>query len=223
MISSSEFKINFDFIYNDEEVKKNVYLPSSDTFTFIDALENEIDNIPSDVNMVLEMGTGSGYLILSLYELLKRKNKNVDIFYCVDINKSACNCVKNVLRKNNILNVEIINNDLFNNIRKCEQFDLIVFNPPYVPTEQDEMNTTNIVASYAGGKYGREIIFKFLLNVYAYLNKSGVIYILLEKNNKPHEIMNHTHITEKFLCSLLKKKKTLNETIFIYKLKKKVS
>uniref|UniRef100_A0A8C9GRT1 Methyltransferase small domain-containing protein n=1 Tax=Piliocolobus tephrosceles TaxID=591936 RepID=A0A8C9GRT1_9PRIM len=223
MTFSSVFKINFDFIYNDEEVKKNVYLPSSDTFTFIDALENEVDNIPSDVNMVLEMGTGSGYLTLSLYELLKRKNKNVDIFYCVDINKSACNCVKNVLRKNNILNVEIINNDLFNNIRKCEQFDLIMFNPPYVPTEQDEMDTTNIVASYAGGKYGREIILNFLLNVYGYLNKYGVIYILLEKNNKPHEIMNHTHITEKFLCLLLKKKKTLNETIFIYKLKKKVS
>ncbi|VWU49100.1 methyltransferase, putative [Hepatocystis sp. ex Piliocolobus tephrosceles] len=222
MTFSSEFKINFDFIYNDEEVKKNVYLPSSDTFTFVDALENEVDNISSDVNIVLEMGTGSGYLTLFLYELLKRKNKNVEMFYCVDINKSACNCVKKVLRKNNILNAEIINNDLFNNIRKCELFDIILFNPPYVPTEQNEMDTTNIVASYAGGKYGREIILKFLLNVYDYLNKCGVIYILLEKNNRPNEIMNHTHITEKFLCSLIKKKKTLNETIFIYKLKKKV-
>ncbi|CRG97419.1 methyltransferase-like protein, putative [Plasmodium gallinaceum] len=223
MSSSSKIKkINFDFIYNNEEIKNNVYLPSSDTFTFIEALENEVKHIPSDVNIALEMGAGTGYLILSLYEMLLKRNKKLELLYCIDINEAACNCIKNLSNINKVSNVEILNNNLFNNMRKCNQFDLVLFNPPYVPTEEDEMNKTDIVASYSGGKLGREIILKFLLNVYDYVSNKGVIYLLLEKNNIPHEIMNNVDIKKRFNYIELKKKKTLNETIFIYKLSKKL-
>ncbi|CRH02279.1 methyltransferase-like protein, putative [Plasmodium relictum] len=215
-------KINFDFIYKNEEIKNNVYLPSSDTFTFIEVLENEVENISSNVNIALEMGTGSGYLILSLYEMLLKKNKKIELLYCIDINEAACNCIRNLTNINKISNVEILNNNLFSNLRKCNQFDLVIFNPPYVPTGEDEINKTDIVASYAGGKLGREVIMKFLLNVYDYVSINGVIYLLLEKQNLPHEIMNSVNIKKKFNCIELKKKKTLNETIFIYKLRKKL-
>ncbi|CAD2112756.1 methyltransferase-like protein, putative [Plasmodium vinckei petteri] len=219
---SFDGKINFDYIYNNKELKNKCYLPSSDTFVFAEALEEDAETISPNVNMILEMGTGSGYLILFLYELLLKKNKKIDLLYCIDINKDACNCVQNAINLNGISNVEIINNDLFNNLRKCGQFDIILFNPPYVATEQDEMNKTDIVASYAGGKHGREVILKFLHNVYDYLSNNGILYLLLEKNNIPHEIMTSTLISEKFHYTELKKKKTLNETIFIYKLRKKI-
>ncbi|SBT80563.1 methyltransferase-like protein, putative [Plasmodium malariae] len=218
-----QLEINFDYIYNNEEVRNNVYAPSSDTFTFIEALEDDIETISSEVNIALEMGMGSGYLILSLYEMLLKRNKKIDLLYCIDINKNACNCVRKLTRDNKISNVEIINNDLFNNIKKCQQFDLILFNPPYVVTGQDEMNRTDIVSSYAGGKHGREIILKFLLSVHEYVSNNGVIYLLLEKKNMPDEIMNNEHITDKFNYTKLKEKKTLNETIFIFKLTKKFS
>lgn len=166
--------------------------------------------------------TGSGYLILFLYELLLKKNKKIDLLYCIDINRDACNCVQNAISLNGISNVEIINSNLFNNLRTCGQFDIILFNPPYVETEQDELNKTDIVASYAGGKQGREVILKFLHTVYDHLSNNGILYLLLEKSNIPHEIMTSTLISEKFYYTELKKKKTLNETIFIYKLRKKI-
>ncbi|SBS87906.1 methyltransferase-like protein, putative [Plasmodium ovale] len=222
MPASEEFKINFDYLYRNEGVRKNVYLPGSDTFAFIEALKDEVESFTQDINVALEMGSGSGYLILSMYELLLNRNIKIGVLYCVDINKDACSCVRNIASENKIANVEIINADLFNNIRKCGQFDLIIFNPPYVATEQGEMNRTDIVASYAGGEHGREVILKFLLSVYDYVSDNGVIYILLEKNNMPHETMNSEQITNKFHCTQIKEKQTLNETIFIYKLSKKL-
>lgn len=94
MPSSPEVKINFDHIYSNEGVRKDVYLPSSDTFTFLEALEEDIETMSPTIHVALEMGTGSGYLILSLHELLIKKKKNVDLLYCLDINEKACKCNK---------------------------------------------------------------------------------------------------------------------------------
>ncbi|SOV80977.1 methyltransferase-like protein, putative [Plasmodium sp. gorilla clade G3] len=221
MKNSEHVRINFNYIYSNKEIRNDVYLPSSDTFTFIEALEEEVDKITQDSNIVMEMGSGSGYLILSLYEMLLSRNKKIDMLYCVDINKKACECIKNLTYENKIFNVEIIRNNLFNNIRPCELFDIVLFNPPYVITEPNEMNKTDLTASYAGGKYGREIIMKFLLDIHNYLSNKGVIYLLLEKSNVPQEILNYEHVKNVYIYEEIKKKKTLNETIFIYKLMKK--
>ncbi|SOV81670.1 methyltransferase-like protein, putative [Plasmodium reichenowi] len=221
MKNSEQVSINFNYIYSNKEIRNDVYLPSSDTFTFVEALEEEVDKIPQDINIVLEMGSGSGYIILSLFEMLLSRNKKIDMLYCVDINKKACECIKNLTYENKIFNVEIIRNNLFNNIRRCELFDIVLFNPPYVITGPDEMNKTDLTASYAGGKYGREIIMKFLLDIHNYLSNKGVIYLLLEKSNIPQEILNYEHVKNIYIYEEIKKKKTLNETIFIYKLMKK--
>lgn len=53
---SSNGKINFDYIYNNKELKSKLYLPSSDTFVFAEALEDDVEAISPNVNMVLEMG-----------------------------------------------------------------------------------------------------------------------------------------------------------------------
>ncbi|CDO65826.1 methyltransferase-like protein, putative [Plasmodium reichenowi] len=221
MKNSEQVSINFNYIYSNKEIRNDVYLPSSDTFTFVEALEEEVDKIPQDINIVLEMGSGSGYIILSLFEMLLSRNKKIDMLYCVDINKKACECIKNLTYENKIFNVEIIRNNLFNNIRRCELFDIVLFNPPYVITGPDEMKKTDLTASYAGGKYGREIIMKFLLDIHNYLSNKGVIYLLLEKSNIPQEILNYEHVKNIYIYEEIKKKKTLNETIFIYKLMKK--
>ncbi|KOB87682.1 hypothetical protein PFDG_04139 [Plasmodium falciparum Dd2] len=221
MKNSEQVRINFNYIYSNKEIRTDLCLPSSGTFTSPDALEEEVDKISQDINIVLEMGSGSGYIILSLYEMLLSRNKKIDMLYCVDINKKACECIKNLTYENKIFNVEIIRNNLFNNIRRCELFDIVLFNPPYVITGPDEMNKTDLTASYAGGKYGREIIMKFLLDIHNYLSNKGVIYLLLEKSNIPQEILNCEHVKNIYIYEEIKKKKTLNETIFIYKLMKK--
>jgi release factor glutamine methyltransferase len=40
--------------------------------------------------------------------------------------------------------------------------DILVWNPPYVPTPSEEVHTAGITQSWAGGIDGREIVDKFL-------------------------------------------------------------
>jgi len=43
-----------------------------------------------------------------------------------------------------------------------KKVDVLIFNPPYVPTPDEELGTTDIVASWAGGSDGRVIIDRFI-------------------------------------------------------------
>jgi release factor glutamine methyltransferase len=67
--------------------------------------------------------------------------------------------------------------------------DLLVFNPPYVPSEKSELGLTSIEAAWAGGEDGREVIDLLLPKVRDILSPKGVFYLVLIEQNKPQEII----------------------------------
>ncbi|MBM3234204.1 DUF2431 domain-containing protein [Candidatus Pacearchaeota archaeon] len=84
-----------------------------------------------------------------------------------DIGEEEINYLKNKFK-----NIKIIKSDLFSNIQ--EKFDLIIFNPPYLPESRyDSRRDTT------GGKFGDEIIFRFLEQAGNHLNENGEIILLL--------------------------------------------
>lgn len=118
---------------------------------------------------VLDMGTGSGVQAEAALE----KTKYV---LAVDINEEAVEFCKNK-------GILAIQSDLFENIK--EKFDLIIFNPPYLPEEREYMgvkfteedfNYVNDVA-LVGGKNGSETIDRFLKEAKNYLNTEGNILL----------------------------------------------
>ncbi|MBU4245634.1 MAG: HemK2/MTQ2 family protein methyltransferase [Nanoarchaeota archaeon] len=141
-------------------VFENVYEPAEDTFLLISALQN------SDLKnkTVLEIGTGSGIIAL----FAARFAKSV---LAVDINPKAINCAKENVKINGIKNVEFRESNLFSNIN--EKFDIIIFNPPYLP---DEQITQDIALD--GGHDGRKVIERFLEDAPKFLNARGKIFLL---------------------------------------------
>ncbi|VDM36253.1 unnamed protein product, partial [Hydatigera taeniaeformis] len=71
--------------------------------------------------------------------------------------------------------------DLLTSIRSSPQgiADIVLFNPPYVPTGEDELMDakSTISSAWAGGVNGRQLS--------PVLTKSGALYILLLKQNEP--------------------------------------
>lgn len=132
-----------------------MYNPREDSFLLISCLDKYIHQD----TIFLEIGAGSG--IIS--EQAKRLGAKV---LAIDVDKDV---VQQLKKK---INARVSN--LFDNIKKTEKFDIIVFNPPYLPEDKhDKQKDTS------GGKRGDETILKFLEQAKLYLNKKGKVLLLL--------------------------------------------
>ena len=145
------------------EVKEEVYEPREDSFLLADAI-SELD---LKGKKVLDIGTGSG--ILSL--VCAREAEHV---LGVDINSEAIEIARENAEKNEFNNVTFLKSDLFVNVE--EKFDLIVFNPPYLP--EDEENDLQGSETWNGGENGRKVIDKFLQKFPSHLKKGGEVLLL---------------------------------------------
>ncbi|MCZ7372946.1 MAG: class I SAM-dependent methyltransferase [Candidatus Methanoperedens sp.] len=149
-------------IYRNASVKtaQQVYEPAEDSFLLADAALSEVRN--SD--RVLEVGCGSG--IISAVIKANTKASVVGI----EINPFAARCSK----ENGI---EVIRGDLLSCIKG--EFDLILFNPPYLPTNEMERTKDWINAALDGGYDGRSIIKRFLNEAGNCLSNNGKILLLI--------------------------------------------
>lgn len=109
---------------------------------------------------VLDMGCGYGILGL---EAMK---KNCDVLF-VDINPE---CVEFIKRNN----LNVIQSDLFENVQGY--FDLILFNPPYLPRDENEPEDAALYN--CGGEKGCELLDRFLFNAKKNLRIGGKVLFL---------------------------------------------
>ena len=149
-------------IYRNASVKtaQQVYEPAEDSFLLADAALSEV----RDRDRVLEVGCGSG--IISAVIKANTKASVVGI----EINPFAARCSK----ENGI---EVIRGDLLSCI--TGEFDLIIFNPPYLPTNEMERTKDWINAALDGGYDGRSIIKRFLNEAGNCLSNNGKILLLI--------------------------------------------
>lgn len=72
-------------------------------------------------------------------------------------------------------------------------FDVVLFNPPYVPTSMEELQDAIekkdvITAAWCGGTKGRVVLDRFLRMLPQHLSPTGVCYIVLIKENDMEEV-----------------------------------
>ncbi|CAA0382293.1 unnamed protein product [Arabidopsis thaliana] len=168
---------------------REVYEPCDDSFALVDALLADRTNlIEHNPKICMEIGCGSGYVITSLILLLQNEVPGVH-YLAIDTNPIATRVTKETLEAHGV-NADVICADLATGLEKrlAGSVDVIVVNPPYVPTPEYEVGMEGIASAWAGGENGRTVIDKILPVVDLLLSEKGWFYLVTLTSNFPAEI-----------------------------------
>ncbi len=161
---------------------KSVYAPSDDTFLMLRALER----VRVSGKRVLEIGTGTGIIAI----FIAKMGAHVT---AVDINPEAVKCARENARMNKVA-LNVFESDLFERVPKNDPFDIIVFNPPYLPEdEEDENEKSQLSLAWKGGGSGIEVTKRFLEEAHARLTEKGEIYAVLSSLASLDELFKEAH------------------------------
>ena len=167
--------------YSSLKAHPDVYTPSEDTFFLIDILQ---ETIPKNTLISLEIGSGSGLVSTFISQQLPNS-----LNIATDINPDASLATRAVSLENNKI-LDIVNCNFASPLstRLHKSIDLLVFNPPYVPTPSSEVSKVGIAASWAGGINGRQVIDEFLETVDDLVSDHGLFYLVLVQDNLPLQV-----------------------------------
>ena len=178
-----------EFMGLDFEVAEGVLVPRPDTETIVEWIVEVVNTsnlVEKDQINILDIGTGSGAIALSLAYFIKNS-----IVYTIDISDKALDIAK---RNANTLNLEekvkFLKGDLFEPLKDLDEnirFDIIVSNPPYIPSKEiDDLQIE--VASYEprlaldGGEDGLDFYKRIVDKSTQYLRKGGILALEIGYN-----------------------------------------
>jgi release factor glutamine methyltransferase len=200
-----------------------VYEPAEDSYLLLDTLSSEIEktflrnrfsqptdspqpNSPSP--LVVEIGSGSGVVLSFVHAHAQLIFGRADILTSgVDVNQHACKATietisvaereQKALNKSHGFYLGNTSADL-TTVLKSGEVDVLIFNPPYVPTpdlpsllQEDNLSSYDadshyLSLSYAGGEDGMEVTNRLLASLPEVLSSDrGIAYVLLCAQNKP--------------------------------------
>jgi release factor glutamine methyltransferase len=199
------------FHYKDLQIQLNqqVYNPAEDTFLLLKTIQY------SKKDSILEIGTGCGIIALSC-------SQNGAQIIATDINPNALTLTaQNIKNNQKHLNgyIHLVRGNHLDIIKINQTFDIIIFNPPYLPTTTKEKISGWINYAYDGGKNGLKEIKPFLKNLYHHLTDNGTCYITassLQDTNKLIKTLDKT----KLQYEIKKQQLIGDEYLQIYQLKK---
>ncbi len=152
-------------------VETAVYQPAEDSHLLA---EVAAENVAAD-ELVLEVGTGSGYIAEFV------ANETGARVLGSDVNPHAC-------RQARERGVEAVRASFVSSFRDGV-FDAVLFNPPYLPTDPDEERDDWMERALSGGESGREIIDPFLDSVGRVLAPEGRVFLLVSSLSGVEEVV----------------------------------
>lgn len=170
---------NVDFYGYNFKVNENVLIPRFETEELVEKTIKYINKYLEKKVDILDLGTGSGCIAITLK---KELDCNVD---AVDISPKALEIAK-LNAKNNNVDITFYEGDMLSPINK--KYDVIISNPPYIAYNEEIMeivkNNEPHTALYAednGLKYYKDII----SNANKYLKEKSIIaFEIGEKQGK---------------------------------------
>ena len=174
-------------------IHPQVYPPMEDTYLLLEASLKEIN--PCD--RVLEVGCGSGFIAARLAEIA--------LVLGTDINPHA-------VREARGKGIDAVRCDLCCGLRG--PFDLILFNPPYLPTGTDERIDDWLEHALDGGEDGCRVIARFAAQAGKVLAPGGRILLLLSSLTGLDRV-NGIFAQQGFQCEAVAEKHVEGETLVV--------
>lgn len=140
---------------------ETVYQPAEDSRLLASAA---VEHVGAD-DRVIDVGTGSGFVA----ETIAAETGSAVIG--TDLNPDAC-------RQAHARGVETVRADLLDPFAESS-VDVVVSNPPYLPTEHDEVWSDWMEVALSGGESGLAVIEPLLADVGRVLRPDGTILVLV--------------------------------------------
>lgn len=160
-------------------VDSNVLIPRPETeHVIIEAIE-AAKSLDSSTPRIADVGTGSGCIAVTLA---------IHIPACqvcaIDVSRAALDIAQENANEHNVgANIQIVESDLFAQVPQDQQFDLIVSNPPYIGTAEQNTVADSVrdfephVALFAGQE-GMDVIRRLVAASVERLSENG--YLIVE-------------------------------------------
>lgn len=182
-------------------VLADVYEPSDDSYLLL----AHVEVAPGEA--FLEIGCGSGLIAL-------HAARAGAVVTATDINPNAVECTRRNARANG-LEVKVVESDLFDKVKGL--YDVIAFNPPYLPGET--RSTSWVERSWSGGAEGSEVAAVFLSDAWRCLAPGGRIYMVFSSLGGLRSLL--MAAKGRYQWDLLEEKHLFFESIYAYRLKRK--
>ena len=165
------------------KVTPDVFIPRPETEILVEAVIDYAYRLSPMAHCVLELGTGSGCIAISLAKYLSGFN-----ITATDISRAALNIAKENAETNNVIDkITFLKSNLFESLAipacpagGCDmRYAICVCNPPYIPTQEIEKLQPEIryepAIALDGGKDGLDFYRRIIKEAPCFLREGGFL------------------------------------------------
>lgn len=165
-----------DFYNSKIKLHKKVLIPRPETELLVERVLEKIDFLDLESTKILDIGTGSGCIAISLaFELPGSQVLGIDI------SEDAVSLAKENAILNEVSNAKFILRNALETPRKTNIFDFVVSNPPYIesseiPKLMPEVKDFEPILALDGGEDGFDFYREVIPNCRLLLKEKGFVF-----------------------------------------------
>ncbi len=161
--------------------ERDVYEPAADTELLVRSIRFR------QGDRVLEIGTGTGVVAIHCA-------KHGCHVTATDVVERALELASENARKNSV-DVDLLEGDMFEPV--TGRYDVIIFNPPYLPTAPEDLTHSDLDKALDGGPDGTDVTVMFLEQLGDYLTEDGRAYLVvssLQDLGRIDDVLHEQHL-----------------------------
>ena len=183
--------------------ERDVYEPAADTELLVKSIRLR------EGERVLEIGTGTGVVAIHCAKHGCRVTATDVVAEALELARENAN--------QNTVEVDLREGDMFDPVQG--RFDIIIFNPPYLPTAPEDLTNSPLDKALDGGPDGTLVTIRFLEQLREYLADDGRAYIVVSSLQDGDRLDGVLH-RQQFVARKRGSEKFAFETISVLEIRK---